>query len=172
MTDPAPPNPGSKPRAEARTPAHVEVIPPGEGPEFVTDGTEPVVLPAEHGRARPRAAQGSWSPMRRLLAHMPGVPTLVGLWSYFNHALTPFNHKLWIAAAAAYVVWPRDLLPELPLGLIRGGLDDVGVIVGLISFLGSERLAPYRLRARLWLKGRAPSPYFEDDEPAHSPDPS
>ena len=156
-------SPQTPDKPEARVPARVEIIPPGEGPDFVT--TEEEVLQAEHGRARSRGTQGAWSPMRRLLSHVPGVTTLVAVWSYFNHSAAPFSHKVWIAAAAVYVLWPRDLIPELPLGL-KGQIDDLAVVFGLISFLGSERLAPYRARARMWLKGRALSPYLDDEAEA------
>jgi uncharacterized membrane protein YkvA (DUF1232 family) len=156
-----PDNPEEKERGAARrvrVPQRVEVIAPGEGPRFEPEDAD--VVPAEVGRARPRGRQPAWSPLRRLLAHVPGVPTLVGLWAYLHHDEAPLQHKLCIAMAAAYVVWPRDLLPELRLGLFRGNIDDAAVVIGLITFIGSERLAPYRKRAKAWLRGEAGSPYL------------
>ncbi len=64
--------------------------------------------------------------------------------------------KLFVAAAAAYVVWPADLIPDVPL---VGWLDDLGVAGVALAYLGRV-VDPYRDGA----KGRGPSRDHESAE--------
>ncbi len=79
---------------------------------------------------------------------------MLALWYYMNSERAPLRHKVSILATLAYFLVPLDAIPDIlgPLGYT----DDIAVALGLIGFIGSEVMHPYRLYARRWLKGEVP----------------
>jgi uncharacterized membrane protein YkvA (DUF1232 family) len=67
------------------------------------------------------------------LTDVPKVGRLRALVRYFRDPSASVLGKLFVLAAAAYVVWPMDLIPDVP---IVGWLDDLGVAGIAIAFLG------------------------------------
>ena len=125
----------------------MEIIPPaGDG----ATNAPPAPCP---GRGRSGRSAGGRA-LGSLLALIPGVPTLVGLFFYLMDEEAPVRHRLAIAASFFYVIYPFDAIKDfwiihfIPIGYA----DDLAVLVGLIMFLGSKNLDPYRERARRWLR--------------------
>lgn len=128
--------------SEARKPTQVEIIPPPPGPP--NDGLQ--------RRSEPTAPV---SPLRRLLARVPGVPTLYGLGLYLMDDEGSDLHRFLILMMLLYFISPVDLLPDYLLGPL-GFTDDLGMLMGLVRFIGSEQLEPYRDEARRRLRGLPP----------------
>jgi uncharacterized membrane protein YkvA (DUF1232 family) len=57
---------------------------------------------------------------------------LAALVRYFRDPSASMFGKLFVLAAALYVVWPMDLIPDVPL---IGWLDDLGVAGVAMAFL-------------------------------------
>ncbi|OPZ07869.1 MAG: hypothetical protein BWZ08_01558 [candidate division BRC1 bacterium ADurb.BinA292] len=129
-----PPDPSPPPRE-----CDVEILPPADGPLTAQCSSAP--RPTPH-------------PLRYLFSYVPGVTTLVALWLYLLDEHASSLHKLSIVLTFLYFVWPLDLLKDLFVGL--GYLDDLAIFYGLVRFIGSETLRPYRLEARRWLRGLPP----------------
>lgn len=47
-----------------------------------------------------------------------------GVWQYFRNPKVDWKPKAAVVAAVLYMIWPADLLPDVPL---LGWLDDVGL---------------------------------------------
>lgn len=60
----------------------------------------------------------------RAVMVVPTIGRMQALGRYFRDPSASFFGKAFVALAAAYVVWPLDLLPDVPL---VGWLDDLGV---------------------------------------------
>jgi len=88
-----------------------------------------------------------------MLAHVPGVPTAVGLWLYLMDDEAPDLHRLLILLAILYLLDPIDIIPDF-MGLF-GFADDAAVALFVVKFIGSKTLEPYRFRARKLLRGEA-----------------
>lgn len=52
---------------------------------------------------------------------------------YFRDPQAGLAGKLFVLLAVAYVVWPADLIPDVP---IVGWLDDLGVVTLAAAWLG------------------------------------
>lgn len=64
------------------------------------------------------------------------------LFRYFKDREASVFGKLFVLAAVFYVIWPADLIPDVP---VVGWLDDIGVMGIATAFL-SRVLARYRER--------------------------
>lgn len=117
----------------------------------------PPPLPARIPKSydEPRVRREFWPKLKRVIARVPGLADVLALWYYLNSDLAPLKHKVSILATLAYFILPIDAIPDVlgPLGYT----DDIAVALGLIRFIGSEVMLPYRRYARLWLKGQAPT---------------
>ena len=124
----------------------------------------PVPIPKNYDDRR--VEENFWPKIKRVAAKVPGVADVLALAFYMNSRHAPLEHKVSIMATLAYFVLPIDLIPDF-LGVI-GYTDDIAVALGLIKFIGSEIMRPYRLYARRWLKGEVgdPPPEPEEDEAA------
>ncbi|MCL5269698.1 MAG: DUF1232 domain-containing protein [bacterium] len=126
----------------------IEIIPPpGRGPEGATPTPN---LPARRTQA-PAAPRPKG--IRSALSWLPGAPTAVGLWFYMSDPDAPPGHRLAILLSLVYLLAPTDFIPDFLL-LPFGYADDAAVFMGLLKFLGSRHLDPYRNLARQWLRGR------------------
>lgn len=114
-----------------------------------------------------------WPKLKRVVASVPGISNVYALYCYLKSGRASVRDKAAIVASLAYFLIPTDLIPDFIPGL--GYVDDVAVAVGLIKFMGSQKLEPYRAYARLWLKGDTeeiePSE-IEAKFPAEVPDPA
>lgn len=108
----------------------------------------PMRIPREYDEKRVRA--GFWPKFKRVAVKIPGASDILALYFYLNSDLAPVKHKLSILATLAYFIMPLDLIPDIlgPLGYT----DDVAAALGLIKFIGSEVMQPYRDYAKKWLK--------------------
>jgi uncharacterized membrane protein YkvA (DUF1232 family) len=64
----------------------------------------------------------------------------------------PAKHRLAVLGSFLYLLWPGDMMFDYFMGPL-GLTDDLAVLWGLVMFLGSENLKPYRHVARRWLRG-------------------
>ena len=87
-----------------------------------------------------------------MLRLIPGATTALALWCYLMDEDAPAGHRLAILLSVLYLATPFDFVPEAALGLL-GLADDAAVFMGLLSFVGSSALRPYRTQARRWLRG-------------------
>lgn len=108
----------------------------------------PMKIPREYDEKHVRA--GFWPKFKRVAAKVPGASDILALYFYLNSDLAPLQHKISIIATLAYFIMPIDLIPDFlgPLGYT----DDVAAALGLIKFIGSEVMQPYRSYAKKWLK--------------------
>ncbi len=136
-------------RSLPRKPRMEVIPPPGRGELVVAPA--PMAVSGQGARSQKAAARPG---MGSVLAYVPGVPTLVGLWFYLLDTDAPVKHRLAIMASMIYLVYPADAIADV-FALLGGvGLvDDLAVFTGLAMFLGSKNLNPYREKARRWLKG-------------------
>ncbi len=110
----------------------------------------PIPIPRSYDRQR--VEENFWPKLKRLAASVPGVSDLLALYLYMNSELAPVQHKLSVLATLAYFIMPLDLIPDF-LG-VPGYADDLWVAMGLIRFIGSDVMRPYRQYARKWLRGQ------------------
>jgi uncharacterized membrane protein YkvA (DUF1232 family) len=82
---------------------------------------------------------------------VPGASDILALYFYLNSDLAPIQHKISIIATLAYFIMPLDVIPDF-LGPV-GYTDDLAAALGLIKFIGSDVMRPYREYARKWLRG-------------------
>jgi len=94
--------------------------------------------------------------LKRFFRCIPGVPSIVALYSYLLDDDAPTRHKLAILGSFLYFIWPGDLISDLFLG--PGYVDDLAVFWGLLQFIGSDNLQPYRDAAKKWLRGEIDDP--------------
>lgn len=73
-------------------------------------------------------------------ASVPSIGRLRALGRFFRDRNASIFGKLFVLAAAFYVVWPADLIPDVPF---IGWLDDIGVM-GLATAYLSRVIARYR----------------------------
>lgn len=109
----------------------------------------PVPVPDDYDQRR--VEEDFWPKLKRVAAEVPGVSDLLALYYYMNSDQAPFQHKVAVVATLAYFIMPVDALPDF-FGAL-GYTDDLAVALGLIRFIGSEKMQPYRKYARRWLKG-------------------
>jgi uncharacterized membrane protein YkvA (DUF1232 family) len=76
---------------------------------------------------------------------IPSVGRLRALVLYFKDGKASIFGKLFVLAAVFYVVWPADLIPDVP---VIGWLDDLGVMGIATAFL-SRVIAKYRVEYRV-----------------------
>ena len=83
-----------------------------------------------------------------LLAHPKGI------WNFLRAEDAPKSAKLVALVAAAYIVWPADLIPDI--APVLGWLDDVGMAGIALAFLARQAAeyadtheAPARVAARV-----------------------
>ncbi len=101
--------------------------------------------------------------MRNLLKIFPGGRTLVALYLYLQDPDANPMHRLGIVLSMLYFIMPLDFIPDfflLPFGFV----DDMAVFMGLLKFIGSEQLAPYREQARRWLRGESMKEITGEDD--------
>lgn len=112
----------------------------------------PARIPKDYDERRVR--REFWPKLKRTIGRVPGLADVLALWYYLNSDRAPWKHKLSIVATLAYFILPIDAIPDIlgPLGYT----DDIAVALGLIRFIGSDLMYPYRLYARKWLKGEVP----------------
>jgi uncharacterized membrane protein YkvA (DUF1232 family) len=131
---------------ETQRATKVEVLTAAEARRRLREGAR-----AENGELMPGARKRPM--LKRLLAGVPGVPTVYGLWIYLMDDNAPDLQRLMILSMFLYVVFPTDFLPEAlfgPLGLT----DDIAVFWGLLKFIGSDKLKPYREEAKRRLRAK------------------
>lgn len=112
----------------------------------------PIPIPAEYDRER--VEETFWPKFKRVAAVVPGVADILALYYYMQSEKAPLQHKLSVLATLAYFIMPLDLIPDF-LGPI-GYVDDIAVAMGLITFIGTDVMKPYRQYARKWLRGQVP----------------
>lgn len=112
----------------------------------------PVPIPKSYDERRVR--EEFWPKLKRAIARVPGLSDVLALYYYLNSDRAPLRHKISILATLAYFILPIDAIPDFlgPLGYT----DDIAVALGLISFIGSDIMLPYRIYARRWLRGLVP----------------
>jgi uncharacterized membrane protein YkvA (DUF1232 family) len=132
--------------------------------------TEVEILESVHGGelipTRPASSSDSSGPLvplprragalRIFFSCIPGIPSLVALYTYLMDDDAPSGHQLAILLSFLYFIWPLDLIKDFFLG--PGYIDDLAVFIGLLKFIGSENLRPYRTAARKWLRGEIEDP--------------
>ena len=134
--------------------------PPTEPPAL------PVPIPKSYDEKRVNA--NFWPKLKRVAAMVPGVSDVLALYYYMNSGKAPLKHKISILATLAYFIMPLDAVPDF-IGAL-GYVDDVAVALGLIKFIGSETMKPYRDYAKRWLRGEAPrTPNKEGQEEEGEP---
>ena len=74
------------------------------------------------------------------LRRRPRIGRLRALSRYLADRDASVLGKLFLLLAIAYVVWPADLIPDVP---VIGWLDDIGVM-GLATAWLSRKIAVYR----------------------------
>lgn len=124
---------------------------------FVAENsTQPPELPVKvpPGYTRKRVEKSFWPKLKRVAGSVPGVADILALYYYMNSDLAPAKHKVSIVLTLAYFIMPLDALPDF-IGAL-GYVDDVAVALGLIRFIGSGVMKPYRIHARKWLRGEVP----------------
>lgn len=99
----------------------------------------------------PRRKRGR---VRSLISYIPGVSGAAGLWLFLRDPQAPIRLRLSIVASIIYILSPIDLIPEMFLGPL-GLVDDSAVAMGLIAFIFSKAMKPYRQQARARLRGEA-----------------
>lgn len=110
----------------------------------------PIPIPKSY--TRERVEKNFWPKLKRVVARVPGASDFLALYFYMNSDKAPLQHKLSIVASLAYFIMPMDLMPDF-LGAM-GYTDDLAVALGLIKFIGSDIMNPYRVYARKWLLGK------------------
>lgn len=125
----------------------------------------PIPIPADYDEARVRAE--FWPKLKRFAARVPGLSDVLSLWFYLRSGKAPQAHKVSILATLAYFVMPLDLIPDWfgALGLT----DDVAAALGMIAFLGSETMRPYRALAKRWLAKKSGADGADDRPPPDTP---
>ncbi len=109
----------------------------------------PVPVPKNYDQAR---VEGNfWPKFKRICSRVPGAADILALYYYMASGAAPVKHKLSVVATLAYFIMPIDAIPDFlgPLGYT----DDVAAAMGLIAFIGTGVMAPYRKHARKWLRG-------------------
>jgi uncharacterized membrane protein YkvA (DUF1232 family) len=81
------------------------------------------------------------------------VGRLRALARFFKDRDASILGKLFVLAAVFYVVWPADLIPDVP---IIGWLDDIGVM-GLATAYLSRVIGRYRLSETGRTPGESPA---------------
>lgn len=119
-------------------------------------------LPIPKSYTAERVDKELWPKAKRIASKVPGVTDVVALAFYMNSARAPLQHKLSIAATLAYFVMPFDIIPDF-LGAF-GYSDDLAVVAGLIAFIGSEAMKPYRVYAKKWLRGEVADTKADPDD--------
>ena len=127
-------------------PRQIEIIPPGGRAQ--PRAQVPALRPER--QAAPPVPVPAW---RKMLAHVPGVPTALGLWFFLADEQAPDGRRFAVMASIAYVLMPIEALLIFlrPLGLA----DDAAVLSGLLMFATSPQMEPYRQAGRAWLRGEA-----------------
>jgi uncharacterized membrane protein YkvA (DUF1232 family) len=110
----------------------------------------PLPVPVPRGYDRERIEANFWPKFKRAVLSVPGLADVLALYYYMNSDRAPMQHKVSILATLAYFIMPLDAIPDF-LGAM-GYTDDVAVALGLIKFIGSDIMRPYRIYARRWLK--------------------
>jgi uncharacterized membrane protein YkvA (DUF1232 family) len=111
----------------------------------------PIPIPKKY-KNREYVEQNLWPKLKKIAARVPGVSDLLALYFYMNSEKAPLQHKISIMATLAYFIIPMDLIPDF-LGML-GYTDDLAAAMGLIKFIGSDVMKPYRVYARKWLKSK------------------
>lgn len=131
----------------------MEVIPPNRQHRR-DQGTKAYAEDRAVGPAHPQSAnRPRRHPILVTLSYVPGVTSLVALWFYMLDEEAPASHKLAILGSFAYLIWPKDIIGDLIKPFV-GYMDDVAIFIGLVKFIGSETLKPFRKQARCWLRGK------------------
>lgn len=120
----------------------------------------PMPIPKRYDERRVK--RDFWPKVKRVAAKVPGASDLAALFFYMNSKRASLQHKLSILATLAYFIMPFDIIPDW-LGVI-GYTDDMAAAAGLIAFIGSEIMKPYRDYAKRWLRGEAPAIEGDPDE--------
>lgn len=95
-----------------------------------------------------------WPKLKRVAAVVPGVSEILALYFYMKSPDAGLQHRVSILATLAYFILPFDAIPDFIAGI--GYTDDLAIAMGLIKFIGSETMNPYRLYARQWLRNEHP----------------
>lgn len=115
----------------------------------------PIELPEKYKDPQ-KVKEDFWPKFKRVASKVPGVADVLALFFYLNSDRAPASHKLSIVATLAYFIMPMDVVPDF-LGPIIGYSDDLALALGLIRFIGTDEMKPYRVYARRWLKRDAPA---------------
>jgi len=82
-----------------------------------------------------------WSKLQSTRKKISFARDILALFNYMKDPLVSWHRKAIVVAALIYFIVPIDAIPDItPL---IGYLDDLGVIVALLKFLGSEILPYY-----------------------------
>ena len=107
-------------------------------------------VPIETQREREeRVRRGFWSHLKRFAGRIPFAEDLVAAYHCAMDPATPFKVRGTLLAALAYFVLPFDFLPDM-IALI-GFSDDLAVLMGAISMVGSHMRPEHYERARATL---------------------
>lgn len=66
------------------------------------------------------------------------------MWRYLHDPKKPWGPKLAVIGAVAYLIFPLDLIPDMPL---VGFLDDLGVLGAAMAWLVKNALADVEVEA-------------------------
>ena len=81
-----------------------------------------------------------WSKLEKATGRISFTRDIKALYQYMRDPEVPWYRKSVVVAALIYFISPIDAIPDFVP--IVGYLDDMGVIVALIRYLGSE-ITPY-----------------------------
>jgi uncharacterized membrane protein YkvA (DUF1232 family) len=115
--------------------------PPGGSPGDAETARSPAAVPPHLPREW-KSIDRSWA--REAVALLPDLGRL--LRALVRDPRVPLRAKVVAGAAAAYVAWPLDVVPDL-LG-VAGGIDDLVVVVVAVRHLVAT--AGYDLVRELW----------------------
>lgn len=81
-----------------------------------------------------------WDKVERSGSKIRFAKDVKALYSYMRDKYVPWYRKTIVVAALIYFISPIDAIPDI--APLVGYLDDLGVIMAVIKFMGSE-LIPY-----------------------------
>ncbi len=96
--------------------------------------------PEKIKRGEEEVEEGLWNKLERVGKKINFAKDVKALYRYMRDTSVPWYRKSIVVGALIYFISPIDTIPDLvPL---VGYLDDLGVIMAVLKFMGSE-LIPY-----------------------------
>ena len=81
-----------------------------------------------------------WEKLERIGKKISFAKDIKALYNYMKDPVVPWYRKSIVVGALVYFISPVDAIPDL--APLVGYLDDLGVIMAVLKFMGSE-LIPY-----------------------------